>query len=105
MRALFAITIVAAASISGAWSAMTAADIQTAVRNCVNTLHTEQRFNWFDAYYNQASGMIETNILYGYQVEAAFPFKKCMASQGFPLPSSQQDYSGTPNKDVNLPQK
>jgi hypothetical protein len=82
----------------------TAADANTAIQTCVNTLRAEQRFNWFDAYYNQGSQSVQTNVMYGYQQEALFPFFKCMASQGFPMGSSSQQsaespqQSGSPNQ-------
>jgi hypothetical protein len=65
----------------------------------VGTLRSQQKFAWFDAYYNQQRQSVQTNIMCGYQQEAMFPFSKCMASQGFPLgePDSQNQNAQNQN--------
>jgi hypothetical protein len=64
--------------------------IESAIRICVTEA---QKINYkFDAFYNQASGKAENNVptsVPGYELEswenALYTFRKCMASQGWPL--------------------
>lgn len=67
--------------------------VDTAVAHCINIVHQSPHSQVypdyankkFDAYYNQASGLVSTNALLNVDQEAFFIFQKCMAQQGMPL--------------------
>jgi uncharacterized protein with von Willebrand factor type A (vWA) domain len=77
-----------------AWSANAAElapDQQEAIKNtiahCLLEVHThsDNFSKHFDAYYNQATGLVENNALYNGDQEPLYQFRKCMATSGFPL--------------------
>ena len=73
---------------AGSVAAQPVAGPDAAVKRCVQVVRQMQGSNWFDAYYNPATRSVEDNVTYNYQVEARYPFRKCMAELGYPMGAS-----------------
>jgi hypothetical protein len=69
--------------------------LEKTVKQCVDVVHRfpsdeiEKRFfQKFDAFYNPATGTVQSNAVYVGGQAALYQFNKYMASKGFPLGSS-----------------
>ncbi len=65
--------------------------LDAAVKACVAAIHARVGVSWpvppdwFDAYYNPATGLVEHNATLQVQLPIIFAFRKCMTQKGFPL--------------------
>lgn len=81
-------TLAAATLACTAAQAQDAAVINKAVSQCLKVVHSstdDEYAKYFDAFYNQASGLVENNVIYVSGRPALFQFNKCMAQHGVPL--------------------
>jgi hypothetical protein len=74
---------------TSAFSELSAQQITAVVKACVEAARAHEVHEGaqphFDAYYNPASGRVQSNVTMQFQRPTLFVFDKCMAEHGLPI--------------------